>query len=132
MTENIEWRNFYMQEPIRKPDDDLYFKCACFYNAMTEIYDRGLTYKRSPYDKTEAFITGNSRIYSSQYARKIYNMVKEYISCKTNSIFNEKRWKEEGNRHYSAQGWIEVCKHLEENQDKVILELLNIYDGMEF
>lgn len=63
MSENNERKSYYMQNQI-KDNDDIYFKCICFYQAMTEIYDRRLTDKRSQYDETEAYVTGDNRKYS--------------------------------------------------------------------
>lgn len=94
---------------------------------MTEIYDRGLTSKRSQYDETEAYVTGENRKYSEWYAMNLYKHLMEYIAHKTNSIFDAKRWNRERNRaKYSAQGWIKVFECLKKEQDEVIGELLEI------
>ncbi|MBC5688097.1 hypothetical protein H8S37_04005 [Mediterraneibacter sp. NSJ-55] len=46
-------------------------KMVCFYQAKCEIYDRSLTDLRSPYDKTEAFIVGEAKKYSTHYAESL-------------------------------------------------------------
>lgn len=58
MTDEFDWKSYYQQEPI---EPDIYFKFVCFYQAMTELYDRGLTDERSQCDKTEAFISEKIR-----------------------------------------------------------------------
>lgn len=128
MSENNEWKSYYMQKPI-KDNDDIYFKCICFYQAMTEIYDRRLTDKRSQYEETEAYVTGENRKYSEWYALKLYRLATEYIVFKTKKSFDANRWgRERNSAKYSAQGWINVFEHLKQEQDKIIVELLEIYD----
>lgn len=60
---------------------------------------------------------------------KLYRFVTEYIVFKTKTSFDANRWGGERNSaKYSAQGWINVFEHLKQEQDKVIVELLEIYD----
>lgn len=58
MEDNINWKNYYQQEPI---EPDIYLKFVCFYQAVTELYDRTLTDMRSPYDKTESCGKGEKK-----------------------------------------------------------------------
>lgn len=129
MTEQIEWKSYYQQEPI---EEDIYFKFVCFYMAITELYDRELTDKRSPYDKTEAFISEKERGSSEWYARNLYNCVIEYIWHKTKIPFDIDRWSKQTQKRYSAQGWIDVFEHFKKQKDEIILDMIeNIwkYDG---
>lgn len=111
----------YQKELI---EQDIYFKFVCFYMAMTEMYDRGLTDNRSPYDETEAYITGESRKYSAWYSRRLYNCVVKYVERKTKSTFDIRRWRKEMQRIHSAQGWINVFESLKNEGDEIILDML--------
>lgn len=99
---------------------------------MTELYDRGLTNERSPYDKTEAYFGGRSREYkrySDWYAERLYNQVVEYIRNITNRPFDMRRWKKEIRQKYSAQGWIDVFEHFRKEKDEIILDMIeNIWE----
>lgn len=57
---------------------DLWFKLQCFYYAQTELYDRTLTDLRSPYDKTEAYLsTSTQRRLSNANALGLHKYVSE-------------------------------------------------------
>lgn len=129
MTEQLEWKSYYQQEPI---EEDIYFKFVCFYMAMTELYDRSLTDDRSPYDKTEAFITEKIKGNSEWYAEKLYGCMMEYIWHKTKTPFDIARWKKQTDKRYSAQGWIDMFEYFKKEKDEIILDMIeNIweYDG---
>lgn len=124
MSEEINWKRFYQQEPI---EPDIYFKFVCFYQAMTELYDRGLTNMRNPYDRTEAYFGGIYREYkrfSDYYSKKMYDCVVVYIIHKTNQPFDIRRWKKEIRQGYSAQGWIDLFENFRNNQDEIICDMI--------
>lgn len=126
MEDNIDWKSFYQQEPI---EPDIYFKFVCFYQAMTELYDRGLTYERSPYDKTEAFISEKIRGSCELYSQNLYNCIREYIWRKTKVPFDIERWIKTRRQRYSAQGWIDLFEHFRKEKDKIILDMIeNIWE----
>lgn len=126
MTDNIEWKSYYQQEPIQ---EDIYFKFACFYMAMAELYDRRLTDARSPYDETEAFISEKVRGSSELYVKNLYDCVVGYIWHKTKTPFDINRWKKQVQKRYSAQGWIDVFEHFKKEKDEVILDMIeNVWD----
>lgn len=116
-----EFKSYYIQEPI---EQDIYFKFVCFYMAITEVYDRGLTEKRSTYDETETHITRESRKWSIWYSKKMYDHIVKYIEQLTKSPFDIRRWKKETQKRYSAQGWINMFEHLKNEEDKIILDML--------
>lgn len=116
-----EFKSYYIQEPI---EQDIYFKFVCFYMSMSEMYDRGLTDKRSPYDETEAYITGESRKYSTWYSKRLYDHIVKYIEQATKSPFDIRRWKKEMQRIHSAQGWINAFDRLKNEGDEIILDML--------
>lgn len=121
MTGQIEWRSCFQQEPI---EQDVYFKFVCFYEAMTELYDRGLTNMRSRYDRTEAYITGEARKWSNWYSLKLYECITEYIRKKTKAPFDIARWKKQTGKRYSAQGWINEFERLKRENDEIILDMV--------
>lgn len=130
MVEEIEWKSCYQQEPI---EEDIYFKFVCFYQAMTELYDRGLTDERSPYDKTEAYFYGFSREYNKKwsdwYAWRLYNCIAEYIRVNVDSYFDVKRWNKQKQKRYSAQGWIDMFEYFKKQKDEIILDMIeNIWE----
>lgn len=94
----------------------LWYKLCVFYHAKTEIFDRGLTNLRSPYDPTESYIGGatRERSYSNAYALKLRKFIKEFIVKLEipNSIvsinFDHNKY------HYSAQGWIDEYYRLKD------------------
>lgn len=119
MTENIEWKSLYQQEPI----EDIYFKFVCFYMAQNELFDRRLTDLRSPHDKTEAYITGIARRWSNWYSKKSYDWIREYIYKKTKSPFDSSRWNRQKQNNYSAQGWIDIYEYFKNENDEIILDM---------
>lgn len=124
INDEFEWKNFYQQEPI---EPDIYFKFVCFYQALTELYDRGLTDERSPYDKTAAYVEGRSREYkrySNWYAERLYNQVVEYIRNITNRPFDMRRWKKAIRQRYSTQGWIDVFERFKSENDEIIMDMI--------
>ena len=129
MTEQIEWKSYYQQEPI---EEDIYFRFVCFYMAMTELYDRRLTDERSSCDKTEAYISDKARGDSEWYAKNLYNCTRGYILHKTKIPFDIERWKKQTQKIYSAQGWINMLEYFKKEKDEIILDMEeNIweYDG---
>lgn len=124
MEDNINWKNYYQQEPI---EPDIYFKFVCFYQAMTELYDRTLTNMKSPYDKTEAYFGGiyreNKRL-SDYHSKKMYDCVVEYIIHKTNQPFDIRRWKKQIRKNYSSQGWVDLFQAFKNNQDEIICDMI--------
>lgn len=129
MSRQSEWRSYYQQKPIQP---DIYFKFVCFYQAMTELYDRRLTGERSPYDKTEASFLNMPRFVkyeSNSYAQTLYDCVREYIWRKTKVPFDIERWRKESRKIYSAQGWIDLFEHLRKEKDEIILDMIeNIWE----
>lgn len=129
MEDNINWKSYYQQEPI---EPDIYFKFVCFYQAMTELYDRRLTNERSCYDKTEACFLNMPRFVkreSDWYAQRLYDCVRKYIWKKTKVPFNIERWHKERRKQYSAQDWIDLLEHFRKEKDEIILDMLeNIWE----
>lgn len=87
----------------------LWYKLCVFYHAKTELFDRGLTDLRSPYDPTEAYIDGRVRSYSNAYAlnmRQFVNYVGKKLGLTNYNLndFNHCR--------FSAQGWIDEYNRL--------------------
>ena len=92
-------------------DDYLWYKLCVFYHAKTEMFDRGLTDLRSPYDPTEAYINGRARSYSNRYAlnmKQFIDYVAEILHIKNH------RTNEFNHYHYSAQRWINEYYRLKE------------------
>lgn len=126
MSDEINWKIYYQQEPI---EPDIYFKFVCFYQATTELFDRRITDERSPYDKTEAFISEKIRGSSEQYSKELYKCVREYIWRKTKILFDINRWRKETRKQYSAQGWIEKFEYFRKEKDEIILDMIeNIWE----
>ena len=88
-------------------DKNTYFyKIACKYMALTELYDRNLTDMRSRYDPTQAFIPDNiTYSLSCIYAKKLKEELMRY-SFK----FVAKEIQKYNN--YSAQKWIDEYERL--------------------
>ncbi len=96
---------------------------------MTELYDRELTDERSPYDKTEAFISENIRGICEAYSQNLYDCIREYIWRKTKVPFDIERWRKETRQRYSAQGWIDLFEHFRKEKDEIILDMIeNIWE----
>ena len=89
-------------------EDDVYYKAACIYQAVTEMYDRRWTSERAPWDPTEAFITSPIAYkYCMLFARDLReNLVMTYH-------VEWKLVKEEIRKyHYTAQEWINEYERL--------------------
>lgn len=100
------------------------FKLCCYYCAKTELYDRTLTDKRSRHDTTEAYLDNSStRSLSNKYAFELRERIIDFAERKLNIRRDKFREMLEKNQcHYSAQGWIDLYNHLEENGE---MEFLN-------
>lgn len=104
----------------------MWFKLLCFYNTKTEEYDRGLTDLRSPYDHTEAYITGDDRNSSTWYASKLWNYIINTVSVEIripksmaeNYLKEARKW----GQSLSAQGWIDTYNYLCENGEMDIVK----------
>lgn len=126
MEDEFDWKSCCQQEPIKS---DIYLKFVCFYQAMTELYDRELTDKRSPYDKTEAYISEKIKGSCEVYSQNLYKCIREYIWRKTKIPFNIERWRKEIRKRYSAQGWIDLFEHFRKEKDEIILDMIeNIWE----
>lgn len=126
MTDKFDWKSCYQKEPI---EPDIYLKFVCFYQAMTELYDRGLTDERSSYDKTEAFVSEKIKGSSAVYSQNLYKCIREYIWRKTKTPFDIERWRKEIRKRYSAQGWIDLFEHFRKEKDEIILDMIeNIWE----
>lgn len=79
------------------------YHIACEYMAKTELYDRTLTHKRSPYDHTEAYIlTPWQRRFSTDYSR---GLITYYKSMGIDwGVIHKEILKHRG---YTAQYWID-------------------------
>lgn len=93
-------------------EEYLLYKLCVFYNAQTEIFDRGLTSLRSRYDPTEAFVVGENRRLSSAYAFNMYQFIRA-IALKSNININYRYFSKKF--HFSAQQWIDEYNRLKEN-----------------
>lgn len=94
------------------------FKLCCYYHAKTELYDRTLTYERSRHDPTEAYLDYDfARSFSNKYALKLREEITDFAErvLKMQRSDFRKMFKEQSMCHYSAQGWIDLYNHLEEN-----------------
>lgn len=84
---------------------------ACEYMAKTELYDRSLTYCRSPWDKTEAFLDNpHVRRLSNEYAAQLRKYYSEICGGTWQFIHNEIH----KHTKYSAQMWIDEYYRLRE------------------
>lgn len=100
----------------------IWYKLCCYYHAKTEIFDRGLTELRSPYDPTEAYIDGRTRSYSNAYALKLRKFIKEII-IKLNIPNNIISINFDYNKyHFSAQGWIDEYYRLHDAGEMDFIE----------
>ncbi len=100
-------------EPMKiNRDKNTWFKLCCYYQATTELYDRNLTFLRSPYDETEAYVIGENKKWSSLYSKKQYEKVMDIANMleihkaviKVNGMCC--------NCKFSAQGWIDQYQNL--------------------
>jgi hypothetical protein len=103
----------------------LWYKLLCFYHAQTELYDRTLTDLRSPYDPTEAFITGECRSLSNWFSKKMYDFIRRvaFELRIPNSVISKEGF---GNRYnYSAQHWIDEYNRLVNHGEMDFIEEVN-------
>jgi len=94
------------------------FKLCCYYHAKTELYDRALTDERSKHDPTEAYLDDPlGKSFSNKYAIKLREEITDFAErvLKIQRSDFRKMFREQSMCHYSAQGWIDLYKHLEEN-----------------
>ena len=120
-TEKVETSEF----PIYNGLERTVFKLCCYYHAKTELYDRGLTDKRSRHDPTEAYLDNSSaRSLSNKYAFELREWIIDFAEKKLNirrDVFR-KMFQEQSNRNlYSAQGWIDLYNYLTENGETEFL-----------
>lgn len=128
MGDKFDWKCYYQQEPI---EPDIYFKFVCFYQAMTELYDRSMVGEISHYERKDIILGRTEKIYSEQYARKLFGCVAEYVRRKTNALFDMSRWKKEKERgkRYSAQFWVDMLESYKRGKDEIILDMIeNIWE----
>lgn len=128
MEDNINWKSYYQQEPI---EPDVYFKFVCFYQAMTELYDRSMVGEISHYERKDIILGRTEKIYSERYARELFGCVVEYVCRKTNAPFDMNRWKkeEERGKRYSAQFWVDMIESCKREKDEIILDMIeNIWE----
>ena len=92
----------------RLDKDNRVYKWACYYMAKTELYDRTLTDKWSPFDNTEAWLNNIQSILSSKYAISIINEIESVSGITWDELI------EEVNNHdnYTAQMWIDEFRRL--------------------
>ena len=105
----------YMTQCLNTPivQDNEYYKLACEYMALTELYDRTLTDERCEYDTTSAYL---STKYQKQMSLKYAVQLRKKI-CKENDI----RWVEiltEIKKHseYNSQRWIDEYYRLQKGE----------------
>lgn len=105
---------FVLEQFESNEENDIYFQFHCLYNAATELYDRKLTDKRSPYDPTEAFVVGESRPLSIINAKSVYHQCVKGIEHVTHKPFNYQKWRDCVRQYFnvSAQGWIDWVEYL--------------------
>lgn len=123
MEDNINWKSYYQQEPI---EPDIYIKFVCFYQAMTELYDRSMAGEISHYERKDIILGRTEKIYSEQYERKLFGCVVEYVHRKTNAPFDMNRWKKEKEmgKRYSAQFWVNMLESYKRGKDEIILDMI--------
>lgn len=123
MEDNIKWKSCYQQEPI---EPDIYFKFVCFYQAMTELYDRSMVGEISHYERKDIILGRTEKIYSEKYARKLFGCVVKYVCRKTNAPFDMNRWKKEkeSSKRYSAQFWVDMLEFYKREKDETILDMI--------
>lgn len=99
--------------------ENICFKLACYYMAITELFDRTLTDKRSKYDKTEAFIcNGTDRSLSNQHAAYRFKYITKFAENDLkipHQIFIKNFRNQIKINNLSAQGWIDQYNFLCEN-----------------
>lgn len=86
-----------------------YYKLACLYMGLTEMYDRSLTDERSRFDNTEAFV-GNQHIYHLSQVYSCY--VRKSIINTYFVMWSDVREEIKKHRRYSAQQWIDEYERI--------------------
>ena len=89
------------------------YMATCEYMAKTELFDRSLTNLKSPFDPTEAFISGRHRSISNANALEVRNDILKKYDIQSADLTKEIH----KYQRYSAQRWIdEYNKLLEKNK----------------
>ena len=104
--EKIQFRYFPPGIESEKPD---YYKLACLYIGLTEMYDRSLTDERSRFDNTEAFV-GNQHIYHLSQVYSCY--VRKSIINTYFVMWSDVREEIKKHRCYSAQQWVDEYERI--------------------
>lgn len=86
-----------------------YYKLACLYMGLTEMYDRSLTDERSRFDNTEAFV-GNQHIYHLSQVYSCY--VRKSIINTYFVMWSDVREEIKKHRRYSAQQWVDEYERI--------------------
>ena len=86
-----------------------YYKLACLYMGLTEMYDRSLTDERSRFDNTEAFV-GNQHIYHLSQVYSCY--VRKSIINTYFVMWSDVREEIKKHRCYSAQQWVDEYERI--------------------
>ena len=86
-----------------------YYKLACLYMGLTEMYDRSLTDERSRFDNTEAFV-GNQYIYHLSQVYSCY--VRKSIINTYFVMWSDVREEIKKHRRYSAQQWVDEYERI--------------------
>lgn len=106
--------------------ENICFKLACYYMAITELFDRTLTNERSKYDKTEAFICNfKDRRLSNQHAMYRFKYITKFAENNLkipHQIFIINFRNQIKINHFSAQGWIDQYNFLCENGEMDFIE----------
>lgn len=82
-----------------------YYYLACQYMAETEIFDRHMTSKRSPFDKTSAWLTNREQVKMS------VNYAKDFRE-KYRTIWHKINAEIEKHQFYTAQMWVDEWHRL--------------------
>lgn len=103
----------------------LWYKLCVYYHAQTEVYDRMLANRRSPYDPTEAYIVGSEKSFSWRHARQVRKLVDE-IADRFGIPYDIRLTGLRGNTYpYSAQQWIDEYDRLVEAGE---MDFINEFD----
>lgn len=98
---------------------------------MTELYDRSMVGEISHYERKDIILERTEKIYSEQYARKLFGCVVEYVCRKTNAPFDMSRWnkEKEKSKRYSEQFWVDMIESYKREKDEIILDMIeNIWE----
>lgn len=104
--EKIQFRYFPPGIESEKSD---YYKLACLYMGLTEMYDRSLTDERSRFDNTEAFV-GNQHIYHLSQVYSCY--VRKSIINTYFVMWSDVREEIKKHCRYSAQQWVDEYERI--------------------